>query len=1235
MRILFVGNSYLYFGLDSDQSVSTTGYFLRIAEAAGDVVESGSSFIGGSSLEDHWFDTTGVTARQQIETGDFDLVIVVGYGLGEPNFDLYADLFSDLAQQNGSDIGFFVPWPQDYRISYSGGNNNAAVAEAHVDAAVRNGGLTIPIADAYLEAYRQLTEQYGNGDDGQTAETLLTFDVVHPTPLTAYLAGCVMYMSIFGKRPPAPIEFLPPELTAAEAEFAWAIAIEAADTNTLFTFGETVTATAESLASHDSIRIDPLDDGPVGLVLDGGGTLDLSDELGVIAVALATGDATATVTTGGGNDTVIGGSAAQDLRSGDGDDVVTLGAGGRADLGAGNDTATGSGDADTVIGGTGDDSIALFSGDPLLDASGDDSADGGDGKDSILSGAGDDDLDGGAGDDLIAAGGGANSVWGGDGNDSITCGDGPNGIDGGSGDDLIETGGGADTVRAGTGNDTVTSADGTDSLDGGSGDDLIAVQAFRSATVAGGAGSDTVTLAGQLADYAFAGTVTAFVIRDATAGADPEAPKIDLKGVEYLAFADGIPLEVALLGLAPNQPPVVQTVTLPDLSEDQQLVITAADLLQGANDPEGLELAVQDLMASSGAIESNGDGTWTYTPTQDDNTGVVFGFAVSDGTVSVAGSAVLDLTPVNDAPVLAGPVQIAEGTEDTSQVITLQDLLANASDIEGDALSITGLAADRGLLQETGAGVWTYLPDPDASGAVLVTYLVSDGAAASEQFAHLTIAAVNDAPVAASDVATAIKNQSAIIAAASLLANDRDIDSAGLTITEVIGGQNGTAVLNDDQTITFTPDPDFRGQASFLYRASDGALASDPVEVIITLLPDGVVITGTAGNDIIGPTRSPAGQPRPGNGADTLLGNGGNDRLDGGAGLDLAYGGAGNDSYTVDSSDDQAIETLADGVSDAGGTDGVTAFASFVLAAFVENLVLGGAGDIDGTGNSLGNRMTGNAGANVLAGLDGNDVLIGDGGNDTLAGEGGNDRLDGGAGDDVLSGGAGNDTYTVAEAGDLVTETRHDGNDAGGNDQVNAAVSFTLGAFVEKLTLTGAAAIDGEGNAAANQIVGNAAANTLDGGAAADRLTGNAGEDLLLGGEGNDTLTAGDGDDTLSGGTGDDNLAAGAGADLFLFDEAPGAALGLDRVTDFNVQLDRIGFDQALFDALVAGDDGVLVEGQLHIGTIAVNADDRLIYNPANGRMYYDADGAEGAAQVEVAALSTGLAITEGNILIL
>ncbi|MCT7584588.1 VWA domain-containing protein, partial [Aliarcobacter butzleri] len=344
-------------------------------------------------------------------------------------------------------------------------------------------------------------------------------------------------------------------------------------------------------------------------------------------------------------------------------------------------------------------------------------------------------------------------------------------------------------------------------------------------------------------------------------------------------------------------------------------------------------------------------------------------------------------------------------------------------------------------------------------------------------------------------------------------------------------------------------------------------------------------------------------------GNDTLNGGAGNDILDGGVGNDTMIGGLGNDVYYVDSISDIVTENANEGI------DTVQSSVTYTLGANVENLTLTGTGKINGTGNTLNNILIGNSAANILTGGAGNDTYVigaGDtvveatnGGTDTvqssitytlganvenltLTGNGKingtgntlNNILIGNSAANILTGGAGNDTYVIG-AGDTVVEATN-----GGTDTVQSSITYTLGANVENLTLTGTTNINGTGNTLNNIIKGNSGDNILDGKGGTDRLEGGAGNDtyifntgttiveaanagidtvlssvnytlgsnlenltltgnvattgtgnaldntiignglnnILNGGDGNDTLRGGGGNDTLNGGNGNDIL---------------------------------------------------------------------------------------------------------------
>ena len=68
-----------------------------------------------------------------------------------------------------------------------------------------------------------------------------------------------------------------------------------------------------------------------------------------------------------------------------------------------------------------------------------------------------------------------------------------------------------------------------------------------------------------------------------------------------------------------------------------------------------------------------------------------------------------------------------------------------------------------------------------------------------------------------------------------------------------------------------------------------------------------------------------------------------------------------------------------------------------------------------------------------------------------------------------------------------------------------ASAAWTLGSYLENLTLTGSAAINGTGNSQNNILAGNSINNVLTDSTGNDTLDGGAGSDTLIGGVGDDT----------------------------------------------------------------------------------------------------------------------------------
>ncbi|WP_297326099.1 hypothetical protein [Nitrosomonas sp.] len=190
-----------------------------------------------------------------------------------------------------------------------------------------------------------------------------------------------------------------------------------------------------------------------------------------------------------------------------------------------------------------------------------------------------------------------------------------------------------------------------------------------------------------------------------------------------------------------------------------------------------------------------------------------------------------------------------------------------------------------------------------------------------------------------------------------------------------------------------------------------------------------------------------------------------------------------------------------------------------------------GAGGVTLRGTNIRDVLNGGTGNDVLTGLFGDDSIFGNNGNDLMFGGSGNDLLNGGVGTDTMHGGFGDDKYVINTMLDQVVEFAGEG-----IDTITSSVTYTLPAEVEKLTLSGVAAINATGNSLNNTINGNNVANTLTGNDGNDTLDGKLGNDVLIGGLGNDTYvldSSGDQVTELAGG-GTDTIKVG-----FTFDLAP------------------------------------------------------------------------------------------------
>ena len=365
-----------------------------------------------------------------------------------------------------------------------------------------------------------------------------------------------------------------------------------------------------------------------------------------------------------------------------------------------------------------------------------------------------------------------------------------------------------------------------------------------------------------------------------------------------------------------NDPPVLGNNTL-TLSEGQTVVLTGADLSATDVDDldPALQFTVSavsggrfELMASpgtaitsftqaqvtSGAVQFVHDGGETA-PTYD--------VSVFDGALATTPSAAaIAFTNVNDAPALdldaddssgasgtgftatwiegLGPVAVADldaalidSDSPTLQALTVT--ITNLRDGANEALTAdtTGTSISAAYNPLTGtlvlSGADSTLAyqqvlrtirydnasvDPDPTTRSL-SFVADDGLLLSPvATTSLGVTPVNDAPVAAAESYSPTEDMPfAASAAAGVLANDSDPDSA-IHAVLVSGPSNAASfTLNADGSFSYLPRADFFGTDSFSYVASDGALDSSVTVVTLTTLPvnDAPRMVANLGMDVL------------------------------------------------------------------------------------------------------------------------------------------------------------------------------------------------------------------------------------------------------------------------------------------------------------------------------------------------------------------------------------------------
>ncbi len=832
---------------------------------------------------------------------------------------------------------------------------------------------------------------------------------------------------------------------------------------------------------------------------------------------------------------------------------------------------------------------------------------------------GDDTIAGNTGDDTLAGGPGNDSINGGVGKDYMYGGDGADTLVGGNGDDTLNDtligGLGNDRIDGGLGNDFVVGGLGNDILIGNANDDTLVGDAGNDSLYGGGSrnnlkGFDPTAINPTEVDTLFhsANSINRFLLTDNNLNGYRNGGDLDYADIQLYASAQDV---LAVTSTSSIGRVVVgpDTYVYDNSMNPRELIAIVRDITTATD--VRLTSAVNPFVTSINRAAANPTNAPTLPFT------VVFsepvtGVDLSDFVLTSTGAITGAITGVSGS----GNTYTVDTTTSAGDGTIDIDLIDDDSIIDIDSATLGGLGAGNGNF--TGGETYTVVLNLPTPVQLAIATTPSGGNASETDATAITVTATTAAPVignqtvsvALTGIATAadftgtIPTQIAIADGQTTgsftvnINNDLLIEgteiatfaisnpSAGLTLGATTSG-NVTITDNDFPTVNLSVVPS-TGTEEGANLVTVTATASSTVvgnqTVAVNLSGAGILptdFTGTIPSTI------------------TIL----NGQTTGSFTVNL------NDDLLIEGSE-TAIFTIA--TPSAGLTLGATTTGNI---AITDNDLVGTAGN---------DILTGTPGFNALSGLAGNDNLSGLAGNDSLNGGDNNDTLNGGLGVDTMIGGLGNDIYVRDNASDVITETSTLATEI---DTVQSSVSYALGANLETLTLTGAAVINGTGNALNNTLAGNSAANILNGGIGNDTMVGGLGNDIyvrdsasevitetsalvteidtvqssltytlgtnlenltLLGaalangfGNGLNNLLSGNsaanfldggiGNDTLNGGLGNDVLIGGAGSDR-LTSGSPDDA-DIFRFTNITDRTDTITDFDRVDNGAIAGDD--------------------------------------------------------------
>ncbi|HAS6806090.1 TPA: tandem-95 repeat protein, partial [Vibrio parahaemolyticus] len=256
------------------------------------------------------------------------------------------------------------------------------------------------------------------------------------------------------------------------------------------------------------------------------------------------------------------------------------------------------------------------------------------------------------------------------------------------------------------------------------------------------------------------------------------------------------------------------------------------DVLPNDTDVDGDKLSIESASVpkEQGTVEVV-NGKLVFTPAENFNGDAEITYTVTDGALTDQATVKVTVNAVNDTPVVESNIAAQTLAEDfTPYTIDLNTAFSDVDNVDGElTFSVSG---NSNIQVEIVNGIATITPTADWNGSETLTFTATDPSGESvSQTVDFTVAPVVDIKADSTNV---VEDTPTII---NVLGNDTfEGKDKVVSLDAENGPKNGTVTVNNDGTVTYTPDDNYVGEDTFTYVVTSGGV-SESTTVTVNVTP--------------------------------------------------------------------------------------------------------------------------------------------------------------------------------------------------------------------------------------------------------------------------------------------------------------------------------------------------------------------------------------------------------------